>query len=78
MPTVRKANTWLHEHTDFKILFEQSLQDRLTIFEEQIIQFPDEAAREYIEVKKGEHRPAHSGYREGPAAKLQVEVRGLH
>ncbi len=78
MPTVRKANTWLHEHTDFKILFEQSLQDRLTIFEEQIIQFPDEAAHEYIEVKKGNTVQRVQDTGKVQAAKLQVEVRRLH
>ena len=78
MPTVRKANTWLHEHTEFKILFDQSLQDRLNIFEEQIIQFPDEAAHEYIEVKKGNTVQRVQDTGKVQAAKLQVEVRRLH
>lgn len=37
MPTVRRVNSWLREHTDFKALYDQSLQDRLNIFEEQMI-----------------------------------------
>lgn len=78
MPTVRKANAWLHEHTEFKILFDQSLQDRLTIFEEQIIQIPDEAAHAYIEVKKGSSVQRVQDTGKVQAAKLQVEVRRLH
>lgn len=27
MPTVRKANAWLREHVDFKVLFDQSIQN---------------------------------------------------
>ena len=78
MPTGRKANTWLHEHTEFKTLFDQSLQDRLNVFEDRCIQFPDEAAHEYIEDKKG--TPS-SGFRipgRSRRLKLQVEVRRLH
>jgi hypothetical protein len=78
MPTVRRCNQWLREHSEFKLLFEQSLQDRLSIFEEQIIQIPDEAARDFdvVKVKGTEKRvldPARI-----TSAKLRVEVRRLH
>jgi hypothetical protein len=78
MPTVRRCNSWLHEHSEFKLLYEQSLQDRLSIFEEQIIQIPDEAARDFdvVKVKGTEKRvldPARI-----TSAKLRVEVRRLH
>jgi hypothetical protein len=78
MPTVRRVNSWLREHTDFKALYDQSLQDRLNIFEEQIIQIPDEAARDFDEVKsKGcVRRVLDPGKLQ--AAKLRVEVRRRH
>ena len=47
MPTVRRCNQWLRDHSDFKALYDQSLQDRLSIFEEEIISIPDAAARDF-------------------------------
>ena len=78
MPSVRRCNQWLHENSDFKILFDQSLQDRLNIFEEQLIEFPDSAALAYIEVKKGNTVQRMQDTGKVQAAKLQVEVRRLH
>ena len=78
MPTVRRVIQFLREHSDFKALYDQSLQDRLSIFEEQIIQIPDEAARDVDEVKtKGTVRRVLDPGKL-TAAKLRVEVRGLH
>ncbi len=52
--------------------------DRLSIFEEQIIQIPDEAARDFDEVKsKGNVRRVLDPGKL-TAAKLRVEVRRLH
>lgn len=77
-PTVRRCNAWLREHSEFKLLFEQSLQDRLSIFEEQIIQIPDEAARDFDVVKiKGTEKRVLDPARI-TSAKLRVEVRRLH
>ena len=78
MPTVRRVNSWLREHTDFKALYDQSLQDRLNIFEEQIIQIPDEAARDFdvVKSKGSERRVLDPGKLQ--AAKLRVEVRRMH
>jgi len=78
MPTVRRVHQWLRDHQDFRALFEQSLQERLSIFEEDLIRIPDEAARDYDEVKvKGVTRrvldPAKI-----TSAKLRVEVHRLH
>lgn len=78
MPTVRRCNQSLREHTEFKALYDQSLQDRLSIFEEQIIQIPDEAARDFDEVKsKGSVRRVLDPGKL-TAAKLRVEVRRMH
>ena len=78
MPTVRRVIQFLREHSDFKALYDQSLQDRLSIFEEQIIQIPDEAARDVDEVKsKGTVRRVIDPGKL-TAAKLRVEVRRLH
>jgi hypothetical protein len=78
LPSVKRCHEWLREHSEFKLLFEQSLQDRLEIFSEQLIQIPDEAARDFdVVTTKGITRrvldPAKI-----TAAKLCVEVRRIH
>jgi hypothetical protein len=78
LPTVRRANAWLREHTEFRTLYEQALQDRLAIFEEQLVQIPDEAARDIQEVKKGNTLTRVLDPARITAAKLRVEVRRLH
>jgi hypothetical protein len=78
MPTVRRCNQWLRMHSDFKALYEQSLQDRLFIFEEQLIQIPDEAARQYNIETKGNNTKSVLDPAKITAAKLRVEVRRLH
>ena len=78
MPTVRRCNAWLREHVEFRLLYGQSLEDRLSIFEEDLVRIPDEAARDFDEVKvKGSvKRVIDPG--KITVAKLRVEVRRLH
>ena len=78
MPTVRRCNQWLRSHQDFKILYDEALRDRLAIFEEQLIQIPDEAARDVQIVKKGNSERRILDPARITAAKLRVEVRRLH
>lgn len=78
LPTVRRCNQWLRDHGEFAALYQSALSDRLSIFEEQIIQIPDEAARDFDEVKsKGNVRRVLDPGKL-TAAKLRVEVRRLH
>jgi hypothetical protein len=78
MPTVRGCNQWLRDRGEFAALYQAALSDRLSIFEEQIIQIPDEAARDFDEVKsKGSVRRILDPGKL-TAAKLRVEVRRLH
>jgi hypothetical protein len=78
LPTVRRCNQWLRDHGEFAALYQSALTDRLSIFEEQIIQIPDEAARDFDEVKsKGSVRRILDPGKL-TAAKLRVEVRRLH
>jgi hypothetical protein len=78
MPTVRRCNQWLREHSDFKCLYEQSLQDRLSIFEEQLVELADSASRHFEEVKiKGVTKRVRDPV-VIQGAKLSIEVRRLH
>jgi hypothetical protein len=78
MPTVRRCGQWLRSQQDFKILYDEALRDRLAIFEEQLIQIPDEAARDVQIVRKGNSDQRIIDPGRITAAKLRVEVRRLH
>jgi hypothetical protein len=78
MPTVRRCNQWLNESIEFKGLYGASINDRLNIFEEEIIQISDDVSRDFKNVGRNgrTHRVP-----DGEAiarAKLRVETRLKH
>lgn len=79
LPTVRRCNQWLKEHSDFKQLYNDAVNDRLSIFEDEVVTIPDEAAKDFEEVqqKNGETREMLDPTKIS-AAKLRVEVRARH
>jgi hypothetical protein len=78
LPTVRRCNQWLRDHGEFAALYQSALSDRLSIFEEQLVEIADSAARDFDEVKsKGSVRRVLDPGR-NQAAKLKIEVRRLH
>jgi hypothetical protein len=52
MPTVRRVTQWLKENGDFDALYKESINDRLTIFEEEVIKIADDAARDFKEITR--------------------------
>jgi hypothetical protein len=80
LPTVRRVNAWLRTYAEFRVLYDQSLQDRLAIFEEELIQIPDEASRDFdlVTDKKGGNTKRVLDPARVTMAKLRVEVRRLH
>jgi hypothetical protein len=57
MPAVRRVNEWLKDHSDFKVLYDDAIKDRLTIFEEQIIEISDDMQNDFKTiVKNGKER----------------------
>jgi hypothetical protein len=78
MPTVRRVTQWLRESPEFAALYKDSINDRLTIFEEEVIKIADDASRDFREVVR-HGRPTR--VLDGDAiarAKLRVEVRLKH
>jgi hypothetical protein len=76
--TMRRINQWLREYDDFNSLYKESLNDRLNIFEEQVIQIADDSANDFKDVVRNgvKHRVLDA---EAIArAKLRVEVRFRH
>jgi hypothetical protein len=79
LPTVRRCHKWLRDHFDLKSRYEDALNDRLLIFEDETITIPDAAAKGTEEVlqKDGTTRDVLDPTKIS-AAKLQTEVRFRH
>ena len=69
---------WLRESSEFSVLYKESINDRLTIFEEEIIKIADDASKDFRDVMRN-GRPVR--VLDGDAiarAKLRVDVRLRH
>jgi Bacteriophage Sf6, terminase small subunit-like len=79
MPTLRRCNQWLKANDDFMMLYKESIQDRLSIFEEEVISIADDAAKDWREIiqRNGETRKVIDS-EVIARAKLRVEVRFRH
>jgi hypothetical protein len=75
MPTVRKAYCWLKESPEFQQLYNASLNDRLSIFEEQIIAISDDVKNDFRTVIKRGQTKRVSDPEQIARAKLRVEAR---
>jgi hypothetical protein len=78
MPTVRRCNQWLNESVEFKGLYGASINDRLSIFEEEVIKIADDAARDFKEITRNGRAQRVPDGEATARAKLRVEVRFRH
>jgi hypothetical protein len=78
MPTVRRVTQWLRESQDFAILYKDSINDRLTIFEEEVIKIADDASRDFRDVVRNGRTVRVLDGDTIARAKLRVEVRLKH
>ena len=78
MPTVRRVTQWLRESSEFSILYKESINDRLTIFEEEVIKIADDAARDFRDVVRNGRTVRVLDGDAIARAKLRVEVRFRH
>jgi hypothetical protein len=78
LPTVRRVTQWLRENNDFALLYKESINDRLTIFEEEVIKIADDASRDFREVVRNGRSVRVLDGDAIARAKLRVEVRLKH
>ena len=78
LPVVRRCTQWLGAHDDFNALYKESLNDRLTIFEEEVIKIADDASHDFKEVVRNGRRIKVLDGEAIARAKLRVEVRFRH
>jgi hypothetical protein len=78
MPTVRSVNEWLKRHSDFKALYDDAVNDRLNIFEDDLISIADESEDDFKIVKKGNKTTKVLDGEVVSRAKLRIDVRKAH
>jgi hypothetical protein len=78
LPTVRRVTQWLRENNDFTLLYKESINDRLGIFEEEVIRIADDASRDFKEVVRNGRTVRVLDGDAIARAKLRVEVRLKH
>jgi hypothetical protein len=78
MPTIRRLNQWLRDNPEFQQLYNQSIVDRLSIFEEEVIQIADDAQRDYKEITRAGKTIRVTDPEVIARAKLRVDVRFRH
>jgi hypothetical protein len=78
LPTVRRFYQWLRDNADINSLYKDSINDRLNIFEEQIILIADDASRDFREITRNGRTVRVLDGEAIARAKLRVEVRFKH
>jgi hypothetical protein len=78
LPTVRRFYQWLRDSADIGVLYKDSINDRLNIFEEQIIQIADDASRDFMEVVRNGRTVRVLDGEAIARAKIRVDVRFRH
>jgi hypothetical protein len=77
-PTLRRCNQWLHEHSEFNILYQSALNDRLSVFEEEVIAIADDMKHDFRTVIKNGQEKRVADPEQIARARLRIEVRFKH
>jgi hypothetical protein len=78
MPTMRRCNQWLKEYGEFQALMDMSKNDRLNIFEEEVIEIADDMKNDFKTVIKNGKEKRVADPDMVARAKLRIEVRFKH
>jgi hypothetical protein len=78
MPTMRRCNQWLKEYSDFSTLMDMAKSDRLSIFEEEVIEIADDMKSDFKTVIKNGKEKRIIDPEAIARAKLRIEVRFKH
>jgi hypothetical protein len=75
LPTLRRTNQWLREHPEFNQLYQSAINDRLNIFEEEVIKIADDMRRDFRTVIKNGIEKRVPDPEMVARAKLKIDVR---
>jgi hypothetical protein len=77
-PTMRRCQQWLKDGLEFQTLFNMSIQDRLFVFEEQVVEIADDMRHDFKTVIKNGREKRVADPDMVARAKLRIEVRFRH
>jgi hypothetical protein len=78
LPTMRRCNQWLREYPEFTTLYQSALNDRLSVFEEEVIQIADDMKNDFRTVIKNGREKRVADPDMVARARLRIEVRFKH
>jgi hypothetical protein len=78
LPTIRRCNQWMREHTEFAQLYQSAISDRLNVFEEEVIKIADDMRHDFRTVIKGGQEKRVADPDMVARARLRIEVRFKH
>jgi hypothetical protein len=78
LPSMRRTNQWIREQPAFNMLYQSALNDRLSVFEEQVIQIADDMRHDFRTVIKNGQERRIADPEMVARAKLRIEVRFRH
>jgi hypothetical protein len=78
LPTMRRCNQWMREHTEFAQLYQSAINDRVNVFEEQVILIADDMRHDFRTVIKNGQEKRVPDPEMVARAKLRIEVRFRH
>ena len=74
MPTMRRCQQWLKEYPESQALFDMSIQDRLFVFSEQVLEIADDMKNDFKTVIKNGKEKRVADPDMVARAKLRIEV----
>jgi hypothetical protein len=77
-PTLRRCNQWLREYPEFATLYQSALLNRLSVFEEEVIQIADDMKNDFRTVIKNGREKRVADPEQIARARLRIEVRFKH
>jgi hypothetical protein len=78
LPTMRRTNQWIREHPAFNMLYQSAINDRLSVFEEQVIAIADDMRHDFRTVIKNGQEKRVPDPDMVARAKLRIDVRFRH
>ena len=75
LPTLRRCNQWLRDNPEFNQLYQSAINDRLSVFEEEVLKIADDMKHDYKTVIKNGQEKRVPDPEQIARARLRIEVR---
>ena len=75
LPTMRRCNQWLRDSPEFNQLYQSAINDRLSVFEEEVLKIADDMKHDFRTVIKNGQEKRVRDPEQIARARLRIEVR---